>query len=107
MPCTNNHLSSTGYSKRRNTVCTIRLVTLCIYAAATALLWDWCACESICKEHNGPACSLGFIMHRQLRSLPVRVRSREKPSRFQSLMVLSEEVVASWRTSGLSRHFKM
>ena len=35
---------------------------------------------------------------------PWRVRSSVKLSRFQSLTVLSEEAVASWRQSGLSRH---
>ena len=37
-------------------------------------------------------------------SIPVRVLSRVKPSRFQSLTVLSAEAVASCRTSGLSKH---
>lgn len=42
----------------------------------------------------------------QLKGLsPVRVLSSVKPSRFQSLTVLSAEAVASWRTSGLSKHF--
>ena len=40
------------------------------------------------------------------RSAPVRVRSSLKPSTFQSLIVLSEEVVASCLASGLSRHFR-
>ena len=35
---------------------------------------------------------------------PTSVRSSVKPSRFHSLIVLSADVVASWRTSGLSRH---
>lgn len=38
--------------------------------------------------------------------LPVRVRSRVKPSRFHSLMVLSAEVVTICLLSGLNKHFK-
>jgi hypothetical protein len=38
---------------------------------------------------------------------PVKVRSSVNPSIFQSLTVLSEDVVTIWRTSGLSRTFKM
>ena len=39
------------------------------------------------------------------RPLPVKVLSRVKPSRFHSLTVLSADAVASWRTSGLNKHF--
>lgn len=38
--------------------------------------------------------------------LPVSVRSRVNPSRFQSLMVLSADVVTICLLSGLSRHFR-
>ena len=44
------------------------------------------------------------IGRRARRAAPTSVRSSVKPSRFQSLTVLSADVVASWRTSGLSRH---
>ncbi len=60
-------------------------------------------CIELKPQAPGPCMQSERVQH----ILPVRVRSREKPSRFQSLMVLSEDVVASWRTSGLSRHFKM
>lgn len=39
--------------------------------------------------------------------IPVRVRSRVKPSMFHNLTVLSAAAVASCLASGLSRHFRM
>ena len=45
-------------------------------------------------------------LHAVLQSyVPVSVLSSVKPSRFHSFTVLSAEAVASWRTSGLSKHF--
>lgn len=41
------------------------------------------------------------------RPTPVKTRSRVKPSMFQSFTVLSADTVASWRMSGLMRHFRM
>lgn len=38
---------------------------------------------------------------------PVSVRSRENVSRFHSLIVLSDDAVASCRTSGLIKHFNI
>ena len=40
------------------------------------------------------------------RQIPVSVRSSVKPSRFQSLMVLSADVVTICLLSGLNKHFR-
>ena len=56
--------------------------------------------------HNTTNLPTHVLIHptTKLCAAPASVRSSVNPSRFHSLTVLSEEVVASWRTSGLSMH---